>query len=733
MLHQDFRGDVWAVCGNSSLYVSRQHTPFVPIGIRTAAGENVSTGDIYCLENDIKNKLWIGTLNGAYQLEERIENPSTLELEKHIFFESTIFSLFSDRQGLFWVGSYYGDVCYFNPQLADYEFYKADEQVPFRLHGVVQGSIAEDKNGLIYMATEGSGINVLRPGQLRIEHLTAENGQLPHNKIRSLWFDPDYNRLYMGPYMKGLYYMDLFTGQTHQVKNKVMTSSHANIVEKIIPYQNQLILLTQEGLFKMDRKTLEISYLFEDKELRELCDGIIRTIYVDNRDVLWVSSYKKGLFTVDLKNQHPLNFYGDGLSKESIVPSAIIDICGDVRQGLFFATLKSGVLNYQFDTDTFVCFSEKNTHLLSDICYNITFSRQGKLVVTSNKGVSFLNLSPKKSVVSAQHFQLAASFPLKGLSADCGLYTSARDGRLYVGGLYGLLVLPEDIKTRDNTSYPIYFSSLRVNNEEVVAGAPILPRSIPVTKELVLPYYQNTLSLSFASSDYMNYSPVVYTYKLDGLDRMWMKTEHKTVTYTSLRPGKYKLTVREMQPPFRQTELTCLIQAPFWETLPALLFYLLFGIWAVWKIIRFQKSKAVLQTTLEMERREVIRIEELNQNKLKFFTNISNEFRTPLTLIINQLDRLYADLPSQGRNKTEKIRKQAVRLQNLVSELLDFRKMEQKQLRLKVRDYDLTEFLKDYCLLLQIDAIHSRSGADQQLCRGNQEDRAGEKGMAGQR
>lgn len=731
MLHQDFRGDVWAVCGSNSLYVSRQHAPFIRIGIQTDTGENVAIGDIYCLEHDIKNKLWIGTLNGAYQLDEKEEKSDaskekspTFVLQEHIFPESTIFSLFSDRQGLFWVGPYYGDVCYFNPQLDDYEFYKADEQVPFRLHGAVQGSIAEDKDGLIYVATEGSGINVLRPGHAPIEHLTAENGKIPHNKIRSLWFDSDYNRLYMGPYMKGLYYKDLSTGQTHPVKNKVMTSSHANIVEKMIPYQNQLILLTQEGLFKMDRKTLQISYLFADKELRKLCDGIIRTIYVDNRDILWVSSYKKGLFTVDLKNQRPLNFYGDGLSKESIVPSAIIDICGDVRQGLFFATLKSGVLNYQFDTDTFVCFSERNTHLLSDICYNMTFSPEGKLVVTSNKGISFLNLSPKKTVVSAYHFQIVGSFPLKGLSADCGLYTSG-DGRLYVGGLYGLLVLPEEIKSRNNVSYPIYFSSLRVNNEEVVAGASILPRSVPVTKELVLPYYQNTLSLSFASSDYVNYSPVVYTYKLHGLDRMWMKTEHKTVTYTSLRPGKYKLTVREMQSPFRQAELTCLIRPPFWKTLPALLFYLFFGIWAVWKIIRFQKSKAVLRTTLEMERREVARIEELNQNKLKFFTNISNEFRTPLTLIINQLDRLYADLPPLGRNKAEKIRKQAVRLQNLVSELLDFRKMEQKQLRLKVSDYDLTEFLKNYLFLPQIEGIHAGSGAYQKPRRRNGKNRSG--------
>lgn len=697
LLHQDYRGDIWAASRSRTLYVSRKGSPFVRVEIRTARGETISTGDMFCLENDIKGKLWIGTLNGAYQLDEIKGEPYRLMLGEHIFPESTLFSLFSDRQGLLWVGPYYGDVRYFNPQDKNYEFYPVDEQVSFRLHGAVQGQIAEDKHGNVYIATEGSGMNILRPGEDRIEHLTVENGKIPHNKIRSLWFDPDYDRLYMGPYMKGLYYIDLATGQTHKVKEDVLSSLHANIVEKIVPYKNHLILLTQEGLFKMDRKTLHVSVLFEQKELKNLCEGIILTIYVDKRDVLWISSYKKGLFTIDLKNERPLNFYGNGLAKESTIPSAIIDICGDARQGLFFATLKSGVLNYQFDTDTFVCFSEKNTHLLSDICYNIAFSRQGKLVVTSNNGISFLDLSPKKTVLSANHFQLVSSFPLKGLSGDCGLYTSPSDGRIYVGGLYGLLVLPEEVKSLDASSYPIYFSSLQINNEKVFAGAPLLPQSLPKTKELILPYDQNTLSLSFASSDYVNYSPVLYEYKLEGQDNIWTKTEHKTITYTSLRPGKYKLIVREVHHPYRQAELVCMIRPPFWKALPALIFYILIGFWLLWKMIRFHKTKTVLQATLEMERREAARIEEMNQNKLKFFTNISNELRTPLTLISNQLDRLYIDLPPAGRNKADKIRKQAVRLQNLISELLDFRKMEQKQLRLKVKDYELNEFLKDLC------------------------------------
>lgn len=695
VLHQDKVGDVWAACQSRTLYVSRKGGPFTPVKICTPDGSEVSPGDLYCLAHDGRNTLWIGTLNGAYQVSESKENPATLIRREHIFPESTIFSLFSDQQGLLWVGSYYGDVYYFNPRINNYEFYGADEQVPFRLHGAVQGNIAEDAQGVFYIATEGSGMNVLRPDRNEIEHLTVENGKIPHNKIRSLWFDEKYDRLYMGPYMKGLYYRDMRTGTTHPVEARVMDSPYAKIVEKMVPYKNYLILLTQEGLFKMDRKTQEVSALFEEEELKTLCDGIIRTIYVDSRDVLWVSSYKKGLFTVDLKHRRPLNFYGDGLTKASTIPSAIVDMCGDVRQGLFLATLKSGVLNYQFDTDTFVCFSEKNAHLLSDICYNIAFSRKGKLVVTSNKGISLLDLSPKKTVLSVQHFQLNSSFPLKGLSGDCGLYTSPTDGRIYIGGLFGLLVLPEEEIFFSENRYPIYFSSLWVNNERVRAGDPLLPQTLPAIKELVLPHDQNTITLSFASSDYVTHSPVLYEYKLDGLDKIWTKTEHKTITYNSLRPGKYKLTVREVRNPYREAELACVIQPPFWRAWPALIAYLILGTWLIWKGIRFQQSKTILQTTLEMERREVARVEESNRNKLEFYTNISNEFRTPLTLIVNQLDRLYVDLPSSAKNKADKIRKQTDRLQNLITELLDFRKMEQKQLRLHVKDYELTEFLKD--------------------------------------
>lgn len=695
VLHQDKLGNVWVACQSGSIYVSRNEGPFTPVKIRDRSGSEIPTGDLYCIAHDWQNTIWIGTLNGAYQLSETKDDPASLTHLEHIFPESTVFSLFLDQQGLLWVGSYYGDVYYFNPQINNYEFYGADEQVPFRLHGAVQGNIAEDTQGVFYIATEGSGMNVLRPGQKEIEHLTVENGKIPHNKIRSLWFDSEYDRLYMGPYMKGLYYRDMRTGRIHPVDAPIMDSPYARIVEKIVPYKDYLILMTQRGLFKMDRKTLEISHLFENAELQTLCDGIIRTIYVDSRDVLWVSSYRKGLFTVDLKNNTSLNFYGDGLTKQSTIPSGIVDICGDVRQGLFLATLKSGVLNYQFDTDTFVCFSEKNAHLLSDVCYNINFSRQGKLVVTSNKGISLLDLSPKKTVLSVQHFQLNSSFPLKGLSGDCGLYTSPTDGRIYIGGLFGLLVLPEEEISFNGNRYPIYFSSLWVNNEQVSARDPLLSQTLSEVKELILPHDQNTITLSFASSDYVTHSPVLYEYKLDGLDKIWTKTEHKAITYNSLRPGKYKLTVREVQNPYRQVQLSCIIRPPFWKAWPALICYILLGGWLIWKMIRFQQSKTILQTTLEMERREVARVEESNRNKLEFYTNISNEFRTPLTLIVNQLDRLYVDLPPSAKNKADKIRKQTDRLQNLITELLDFRKMEQKQLRLRVKDYELTEFLKD--------------------------------------
>jgi len=692
-LFKDSHDYVWLMAKSRNVYLATMKDEVTVVDFEMPKNEEFNT-DIYCMEEDVKGSVWMGTLSGLYQFSNIEREAGKAALQNHLFAESTIFSLFSDHQGTLWVGSYYGDVRYFNPEIDNYTYYPTDENHPARLHGAVIGEITEDSKGNLFIATEGSGINILTHPTGDIQHITISDG-LPQNKIRSLWFDEKYNRLYISGYMKGLAYLDVITRKIHPVKDGAIDHIYQRIIEKIIPYKDYLILLTQDGLFKLDRNTLTITFFLDEPELRELCSGIIRTIHIDERDILWVSSFSRGLFTIDLKRKTTLNFYGDGLIKGSTVPSAVLNICGDTKRGLYMTTLKSGVLSYNADRDTFTVFNEEKQHLLSDICYNLAFSWYGNLIVTTNRGVSILNLSSRHEVNSARHMLFTASSPLTALSGDCGLYVSSYGDKIYVGGLYGLLTFSERDLVLGNDNYSLFFSSLGINNSQVVSPSEFLPLSFPFMKKLTLPYNKNTVSVRFASSNYLSTHASVHEYKLEGLDEYWTRTNHKDIIYNSLRPGKYKLLVREVGNIDKSIQLDIIITSPFWATSPAIFIYIVFLLFLLGMIIRFNKSRTRLKISLEMERKEIHRIEEANRNKMNFFMNISNEFRSPLTLILSQIDRLLGELPSSGQKKLDNIKRQAVRLQDLATELLDFRKIEQNSLNLQIKGYNVTDFMRE--------------------------------------
>lgn len=686
-LYKDSGGTIWVATQKYRIYLFPPDREPALLQISGEGTESIHIPNhILCIQEDVAKTIWIGTLTGTCQLLKKEDG--TFELKRHILKESTISALFSDRQGTMWIGSYYGDVRYHHPLIDNYTFYATDESNPRRLHGAMIGQMTKDKYGNMYFATEGSGLNILKAGGDSFEHLTRANG-LPGNKIKALWYDETYDRLFISVYMEGICYLDLKTQTVKRIESDVLSDVYRHIIENFIPWQDCLILHTQNGLFKLNRKTLAIDWLFEDAALRERCSGIIRTLFLDEKNTLWVSSFRWGLFTIDLKTNEVLHSYGNGISRDSRIPSAIIKIEGDYKRGLYFVTLKSGILKYDHTADTFHVFNEEKRNLLSNICYNVAFSPENHLIVTSNKGITLMNSAPDNTVYSSCHIRINQSSPLTAFIGGCGLYVPAGENRIYAGCLYGLFCFPENAAVPAHTPYSLYLSSLQVMDGK----SSLVKKDLSRTSEIVLPYNKNTISLKFASSDYLAARTSSYEYMLEGLEDYWTGVNHKTIVYNSLRPGAYKLTVREAGDKSKAAEMAIVIKPPVWRTIPAYLVYLLLLTAVIALIIRIYKSRALLEASLEMERREVVRIEELNKNKMDFFMAVSNEFRIPLSIIVSLIDRM-PELPAKGKNKLEKIKRQVSRLQDLVTEMLDFRKMEQNKLRLQIGKYDLTTFIQ---------------------------------------
>lgn len=156
--------------------------------------------------------------------------------------ETSITALFTDRQGNLWIGPYYGDIRYGNIDLDDFKCFYSDEKVEDRLHGTVIGSMAEDKEGNLYVASEGSGINVLNKNREVIRHITKTTHRLPDNKIRALWYDEQTDNLFISVYKNGLCVLDRKTDRIRQIDFSFFDSASQLTIEEIVPYRDVLVL-----------------------------------------------------------------------------------------------------------------------------------------------------------------------------------------------------------------------------------------------------------------------------------------------------------------------------------------------------------------------------------------------------------------------------------------------------------------------------------------------------------
>lgn len=235
---------------------------------------------------------------------------------------------------------------------------------------------------------------------------------------------------------------------------------------------------------------------------------------------------------------------------------------------------------------------------------------------------------------------------------------------------------------------------LRIINDQ----SGILTDILAKTSDIYLSYKQNNITVEFASFNYNNDRNRLFEYRLEGFDKAWTQTTGTTITYTNLPPGEYILRARPLagkENLDEEVHLNIHVSAPFYATVWAYFFYLLCLLGVMIAFIRFKTRQAALKSSLEFERKEKERIEELNQVKLRFFTNVSHEFRTPLTLILGQIEVLMQmDLGTTIYNRILRIYKNAWHMRNLISELLDFRKQEQGYLKLKVEEQNLVTFTR---------------------------------------
>ena len=445
----------------------------------------------------------------------------------------------------------------------------------------------------------------------------------------------------------------------------------------------------------MDPVTEKFSPLSNDVNVRKLLNKryAFETFLIDSRQRMWLASVNGGVICVDLPSSKITEYAMDTNNPSSIGRFKVVHIFEDSRGSVFFCTIGSGIYEYQEGEQSFKSYSTSNQCLPSDYCYYICESVEDhRLFILHGKGLSIFNR--EKGEVENTYHLFNQTY-----SQGSALYLD-KNGILFISGTNGLALFQKQSLYALPSKSLLNFDKLFIFNEEICPNdqSGILTDILAKTSDIYLSYKQNNITVEFASFNYNNDRNRLFEYRLEGFDKAWTQTTGTTITYTNLPPGEYILRARPLagkENLDEEVHLNIHVSAPFYATVWAYFFYLLCLLGVMIAFIRFKTRQAALKSSLEFERKEKERIEELNQVKLRFFTNISHEFRTPLTLILGQIEVLMQmDLGTTIYNRILRIYKNAWHMRNLISELLDFRKQEQGYLKLKVEEQNLVTFTR---------------------------------------
>lgn len=695
----DSKQQVWVGTYNQGLYHLDGKGVFLDSFMSQENSFSLADNFVRALCEDDKGNVWAGTFRGISIIDretKRIENVQSRNDDQSLSHNS-IYCIFKDQEGTLWIGSYFGGVNYCNPRFEVFTHYKTKNDERTGTSYPVIGTMFEDEQRNIWIATEGGGIDYYdrKKGLFRYHYLTTkEKRQKPVN-VKAL-YKPDANTLFVGTYLNGFGIFDIPSGAfRYYLPNPA--DPHAitsNVVNCIIPYRNRYLLGTHSGLVLYDHTTHHFAPFAPTKEMEELQGQVIYSLYEDSNGTLWVGTENEGLYAY--RSNGELRVYRCDHTEGTIGANAINVVFEDHLFRLWIGTNGGGLNRYNPDEDNFVSYTSRKNGLGGDFVYGIQESRFGNLWVSTSKGLSRFDVENDKFY----NYDNRSGLPISETNHGSLLLTA--DGQLFIGGVDGLVSVDETRLIVKPRKVNLYFTGLVVNNRRITAndGTGILAEEIPFVEKIVLKPSQNNLSLQFASSAYFLVQKMSYQYNLGGNDSEWIDLQDESgVSFANLSSGTYRLRVRAIdrvaEQPLAMSEMEVEILPPFYKSWTAMLIYLLLVLGIIYLGNTIYLSKIRLMDKIEAEKREKEKLEELNNLKLGFFTNISHEFRTPLTMISGTADLLLMEekLPAKVGEKLKTIQNHSARLSRLITELLDFRKIQQGNLKLKVVENELGAYL----------------------------------------
>ncbi|QHT66914.1 response regulator [Rhodocytophaga rosea] len=664
---------------SDTLHPEKLSRPFPSITIITPITGGLSTKDgITFIHEDAAGNLWIGanrsglvhfepTTGKVTRYDPRPEHSGALQ-------EGGPWWAYSSQEGILWIGTFPG------------ELYRVDplkKYIPYSPIGNPVGALAQDTAGIHWLGTlKGLIRRDAETGfQQHFVHNANDATSLSNDTILSLLKDRQ-GVLWVGT-LNGLNRFDKAKGRfTHMLHSASdPTSLRGNLIHKLYQDKKGRIWIgLVEGVDQLDPNTGKVRHYTltggPNKSTR------ITALQEDNAGNMWVGVYTNGIFRLNP---------GSGKDEHFLADANVYTICLD-HQGTLWVGTQGGLFYWDAALGDFSLFINPNTGKSMPSMRGIVEDNNHVLWLSTAIGIIRINKSRTEVRVYGREY---------GVNGDNILVSAiykGSTGEVLVGTHMGYYTVSPGSLTRDRQAPQIALTDFKIGEVSVKPGADSpISESLSVAKEIILPYHQNSFSFDFAAMHYVNPLQNRHLFRLEGYEASWRRAgSEKAAYYYNVPPGTYTFRIKaaSSQQIWSDKAITVVVLPPWWRTSWAYIAYAIFILalllLARYQIIRRERVKAQFR----VKEMEASKLREMDSLKSRLFSNISHEFRTPLSLIRGTAEQMQqisavADLQSGFQF----IDRHANRLLQLVNQLLDLSRLEAGKMEVHKHPIEVVDFL----------------------------------------